>query len=382
MARSTRTAVPTEGPSSRMAARSRSRSLRARTAAVVAAAAVGVLAACTPASTPNQTAPAPDPVTVEPTIEPSRGAPPVPAVPIVWPLTGVEAADVAQRPAVAIKVENTATARPQSGLEEADVVWETIVEFDVSRFIAVFHSKVPAEVGPVRSVRPMDPAIVSPLRGLLVFSGGQPGILAMATASPAQVISHDAGAAGLYRVKHRSAPHNVYGKVQTFLEQADAGHQASPAQQFGIALRPEQATAALLGTPATSLTFRLSGQARPTWAWDAGTGTWLRSEGSTPATAASGARLSAVNVVGITAEHPGTQFGAQNGAVVPTYALVGMTGDATVATGGKTVPARWSKAAGDAPLVLTQLDGQPLLLAPGNTWVELIPAGKGSLAVG
>ena len=47
-----------------------------------------------------------------------------------------------------MKIENTAVARPQTGLEQADVVWETIVEFDVSRFIAVFHSQVPAEVGP------------------------------------------------------------------------------------------------------------------------------------------------------------------------------------------------------------------------------------------
>ena len=52
------------------------------------------------------------------------------------------------RPALAVKIENTAVARPQTGLDQADVVWETIVEFDVSRLIAVFHSQVPAEVGP------------------------------------------------------------------------------------------------------------------------------------------------------------------------------------------------------------------------------------------
>jgi hypothetical protein len=227
----------------------------------------------------------------------------------------------------------------------------------------------------------MDPPVTAPLRGLLVFSGGQPGILQLVANSPAQAISHDAGAAGLYRVGHRSAPHNVYGSMQAFLEQADAEHSAPPVQQFAFALRPEQATAPLAGTPATNLAFRLSGASSPSWAWDAASGTWLRSEGSTPATAATGARLAAVNVVAITANHPPTSFGAQGGAAVPTYELVG-EGDAVVATGGTTVVGRWVKTAEDAPMQLTLPDGSPLLLAPGNTWVEMIPAGSGSLTVG
>jgi hypothetical protein len=96
--------------------------------------------------------------------------------------------------------------------------------------------------------------------------------------------------------------------------------------------------------------------------------------------AASGARLSATNVVSIVADHPGTGFGAQNGAIVPTYQLVG-SGTATLATGGKTVAVNWAKDARDAPLRLTLPDGTPALLAPGNTWVELVPNGTGSLTV-
>jgi hypothetical protein len=337
------------------------------------------LAACSgePAAEPET----PEPVTVTPTVEPSRAAPPEPSVPVVWPLTGVPTAEVANRPAVAVKIENTAVARPQSGLEAADVVWETIVEFEVSRLVAIFHSQVPDEVGPIRSVRPMDPLITAPLRGLLAYSGGQPGILAEVRASGVQSISHDEGAPGMYRVSSRSAPHNVYGTIARWLEVADADHSAPPAEQFAFALRPELATATAAGTPAGTLSFSLSAQSRPSWSWDGASGTWLRSEGSSPATAASGARLSAVNVVAVTAPHPNSPYGAQGGAPVPTYSLVG-EGEAVVATGGKTVPAVWRKAALDAPLQLFAADGSPVLLAPGNTWVELIPAGKGSLTVG
>ncbi len=160
---------------------------------VLATAVVGACSAPPPPGTPP-------PVTVTPTIDAARVAPPEPVVPLVWPLTGVATAEVAPRPAVAVKIENTSAARPQSGLESADVVWETIVEFDVSRLVAVFHSQMPDEIGPVRSVRPMDIPIINPLHGLFVFSGGQAGILALVRDSTAQPLSHDAGVDGLYRV--------------------------------------------------------------------------------------------------------------------------------------------------------------------------------------
>ncbi len=336
------------------------------------------LAACGGSPDPVQTPPT---VTEKPPVEDVRVAPPEPVVPIVWPLTGIATDAVAQRPAIAVKIENSHVARPQSGLEFADVVWETIVEFDISRLVAVFQSQYPEEIGPIRSVRPMDPLIASPLKGLIAFSGGQQGILDLVHASSLQVISHDAGADGLYRVSRRSAPHNVYGSLTKFAAQADANHAAPPAPQFLFAADRSLASALRAGTPATSLAFHLSPQSSPTWAWDAASGTWLRSEGSTPATSEAGTRLAAVNVVSVTAEHPGTGFGAQNGAIVPTYNLIG-EGDATVATGGQVITGRWHKASQDEPLILTAADGSPILLAPGNTWVELVPAGSGSLTVG
>lgn len=341
---------------------------------MAACAAALALTAC---GAPAVSGPAPT-VTAQADVESDKQPVPAPDVPPTWPLTGV-AGEPDPRPAIAVKIENTASARPQAGLDQADVVWETIVEFEVSRLVAVFHSQAPEEVGPIRSVRPMDPLIVAPLHGLLVFSGGQPGILAEAAASGAQIVSHDAGAPGMYRVSSRRAPHNVYGSLATWWSGAEAGRTA-PAQQFAFARSAERATAVVAGSPTGTLDFRLSGQSRPVWTWDAASGTWLRAEGGAAATAASGARLSAVNVVAITAPHPNTGYGAQGGAPVPTYELVG-SGDAVVATGGKTVAARWQKDAGDQPMRLLLEDGSEATLAPGNTWVELVPAGTGSLTV-
>lgn len=345
--------------------------------AVAALAALAVLAGCS-----SEPAQAPPDVTVSPDVDVSRAAPPEPTVPLTWPLTGVAATEVASRPAVAVKIENTNQARPQSGLQHADVVWETIVEFDVSRLVAVFHSQLPDEIGPVRSVRPMDIPIASPLHGPFVFSGGQPAILQLVYNSVMQPISHDAGADGLYRIRARSAPHNVYASLTTIIAQADGDHAAPPAEQFTFAMRPELATAVRAGTPATSLSFRLSAASSPNWTWDAGRGQWLRGEGSTPfMDAITGAQVGATNVVSVVAGHPDSGYDAQNAAPIPTYELVG-EGDAVVATGGMTVPARWRKAADDQPLQLFDATGAPLMLAPGNTWVELVPAQDGSLTIG
>lgn len=318
--------------------------------------------------------------TVTPEVEPSRTAAPEPEVPVVWPLTGVPVDEVPTRPAVAVKVENTAAARPQTGLEDADVVWETVVEFEVSRFVAVFHSVLPAEVGPIRSVRPMDVPIAEPLRGLIAFSGGQRGILDLVAKSDLQALSHDAGVGGMYRSSNRRAPHNVYGSLETFVAAADDDHSAPPPEQFRFAQSAETATAVLGGADAMTLSFRLSGQARPQWTWDAGSGRWLRTDAGSPATSADGDRLSAVNVVSITAEHVPSGFKAQGGAPVPTYRLGGASGEGLVATGGKVLPVRWSKESDSAPIVLTTVEGDPVQLAPGNTWVELVPAPSGSVA--
>ncbi len=317
--------------------------------------------------------------TVTPTVIASKTSPPTPVVPTTWPLTGVEG-EVATRPAVAVKIENTSQARPQTGLEGADVVWEEIVEFGVSRLVAVYHSTLPEEVGPIRSVRPMDASIASPLRGLIAFSGGQDPILAVMSATPLQLLSEDAGDDGFSRVRTRSAPHNVYGSLTDFLAQADAEHQASPGEQFAFARRAGGSAAERLGAPATTIALDLAPGVEPSWAWDAAGGRWLRSEAAGPAMSDSAGQLSATNVVVIAVQSFDSGFDAQEGAPVPDLRLVG-SGDGLLATGGTAVTVTWTKADRDSPLVLTGPDGAVATLAPGNTWVELVPLGTGSYTV-
>jgi hypothetical protein len=308
--------------------------------------------------------------------------PPPPPAPVYWPLTGLESGEVAARPALAVKIENSIDARPQTGLNSADIVWEEVVEGGITRYVAVFHSTLPRKIGPVRSVRPMDPAIVAPLRGLLAFSGGQQPFVDAVADAGLQVLSNDAGARGFYRLPGRKAPHNVYADPSTFLAQADPAHRSAPAEQFDFALPGALSTAASAGTPTAALQLKLSGVSHPRWTWDQAHGAWLRAEGATPAVEADGAPLRATNVVVLRVEMDNsTGFSDPAGNPVPETQIVG-SGEALVATGGRTVVATWSKRALGAPVVLIGSDGMPVRLSPGNTWVELVPAATGSVTVG
>jgi hypothetical protein len=258
------------------------------------------------------------------------------------------------------------------------MVWEEVVEGGITRYLAVFDSQLPPVIGPVRSVRPMDPAIAAPLHGLFAFSGGQHPFPEQAAASGLQVLSMDAGSAGFYRSSARSAPHNVYADLQKFLRQANPGHQAPPPPQFVFAGPGEQPTALVSGLPAAALHLTLSGLSHPVWTWAPTVGAWARSEGAKPALGADGHQFRATNVVVLRVNIVNTSYRDPANNPVPETKLIG-NGQAVVATGGRTVAATWAKASVGAVLTLVGSDGAPIRLAPGSTWVELVPNGSGSV---
>jgi hypothetical protein len=337
--------------------------------ALTAVALLAVLTACgadSPHAAPTSSSAAPATTT------------PPPPPPVLWPLTGRVADAPVDRPALAVKIENSIDARPQTGLGAADMVWEEVVEGGITRYVAVYQSAVPPEIGPVRSVRPMDPAIAAPLHGVLAFSGGQQQYVDAVAAAGLQVLSQDAGSDGFYRSSARRAPHNVYATPQTLLDQADAAHAASPPPQFTVAGPTEQPTAS---TPTGVVHLTMSGVSHPNWTWSAPDGAWLRTEGTTAAVEADGAQLRATNVVVLGVEVVNTAARDPAGNPVPETQLVG-SGPALVAVPGGTLAATWSKASIADPVVLTGPDGAVVRLAAGTTWVELMPTRTGSVTTG
>ncbi len=345
---------------------------------ISALAAVGalLLAACSgPAEQVRPTDPA---TTVPPVVVVDKAAAPAPVIPPTWPLTGVEGGQEV-RPAISVKIENSRQARPQTGLEQADVVWEQMVEGGETRFNAVFHSTIPTTVGPIRSVRPMDAAIAGPLGGIIVFSGGQGGFVQEMRDAGLQVLSNDEGADGMYRASDRRAPHNVYGTMADFYAADDGQRTAPPPQQFVLAPTAAESSAEVAGAPASHVDATFPA-AKPSWDWDAGTGKWVRNESGDAAISADGVRLSATNVVIMRVDVRDTGTVDPAGAPVPETVLEG-TGEVWVLGGGKAVKGTWSKGGTKDPVVLTAEDGTPILLAPGNSWVELVPNAGGNVTI-
>ena len=298
-----------------------------------------------------------------------------------WPLTGAigDLGVVVERPALVVKVENAPESRPQEGLEDADIVFEEMVEGGISRFAAIFHSALPEQIAPIRSVRPMDGPITAWTGGLLAFSGGQAQFTSRAENDGLQLISMDWGADGFSRETSRDAPHDVAGDTASFLAQADDSHQSSPPQFCAFDTEGTGGTAQVSGTATTTVSVVISSAAQPTWTWDASSDVWLRAEGSTPAMATSGVQLGAANVLVVDVDVVFLEGTDAAGTHIPETIVVGQ-GTGLVASGAMSAPITWQKDSETAPWQFFDGSGAPLVLNPGSTWVELVPT-SGSWSV-
>ncbi|MBI5231419.1 MAG: DUF3048 domain-containing protein [Coriobacteriales bacterium] len=296
-----------------------------------------------------------------------EAAPPVLPKPVTWPLTGERAPDraAARARVVSVKVDNSKPARPQSGLADADVVYEVLAEGGITRFHAIFHSKAPQTVGPVRSARPPDIHIAQQFGSILAFSGANRIVLQMIEDSGIDNLTESTGGDAFERSDARSAPHNLYVDIQGVRsvggERGFAGEATAPSLQFGAAPSAD-------GTAAAKADVPLSESNQVSWVWSAEARRWTRRLNGEPhVDAESGKALRADNVVVLFAEvvegcRPGTSYFVLNGA-----------GDARLYRDGRRFPALWEAQPG-TPLRLTTPRGERLPLATGTTWIEVVPA--------
>jgi len=292
-----------------------------------------------------------------------------------WPLRGTAVAgddtDAVDRPALAVKIDDTSHGRPQAGLAEADVVFEEQVEGGLTRLLAVFHSADPSDVGPVRSARSTDLGVLAELaRPLFAWSGANPTFRASVEAADVVDVGYSAAPDAYRRVDDRRAPYNLFATPAELRSEGADGHGQSPPVLFSY--RADDEPVAGPGQRATDSYRAATTATTIEWTWDAESGTWLRAQDGTPHVDADGRRVRATNVLVRTTPYRDSGVRDSRGAVVPEAVLVGQ-GDALLLSDGKAVPARWRKPSADAPTTYTRTDGEPLLLTPGTTWVEVLP---------
>ncbi|MCX6510565.1 MAG: DUF3048 domain-containing protein [Actinobacteria bacterium] len=344
----------------------------------------------------------------EPTTSTTSTTAPLP----VWPLTGVANAKASgpAHPAIVVKMDNSADARPQTGLNEADVVYELLVE-GITRYALVFHSNLADPVGPVRSARSSDIDLVADLSTpLFVWSGANDGVIGEVNAAARKGIltdaSYNATAPAYYRSNDREAPHNLYAHLPQVLQLKAPEKQGNPAPIFNFrkvvtavattttsssssttskksvstttTIAPTTTTTTLPGalTPGFTLDF---GGVVVDYVWNPATKGWsrLQVDGShprakSPTLDTAGVQVSPANVIVQFIDYGQSPSDSRS----PMAITVG-SGKVLIFTDGRVIAGTWSRPTADKPAVYTANDGTPILLTPGRTWVELPRIGSG-----
>ncbi|GAA4241233.1 DUF3048 domain-containing protein [Actinomadura meridiana] len=333
--------------------------VRRRAGAWVGVVALGTaaLAACSDSGGP---ASAPPPRS---TGQPSPSATPTPAT---HPFNGGTRG--LTNPVLAVKIENTRPALPQYGVSAADIVYVEQVEGGETRLMAVYSSKLPKRVGPVRSARISDLHILPQFgRPAFAFSGVQSKMKKYVRKAPVYDISQENAGGAYARSSAKPIPYNLYGDPRALLERApkaqgprDIGFRFGPAPAGGKAIKSFTAR-----WPAATMGFT----------WSAKQKRWLASWGGRPDLAAEGGRLGGRTVVVQYARTTRSKFHDFLGSYTPLIHTTG-TGRALVLRDGKAYKAAWSRSSENEGTTYTTPEGAPMTFAPGQVWVVLVNDGK------
>ena len=269
----------------------------------------------------------------------------------------------ALKPVLAVKIDNIVDARPQTGLQSADLIYVLPVEGGLTRFMAVFSSRVPPTVGPVRSAREDDLDILRQFgRPGFAWSGATPHLVPFIERAPlADLYALQVG--GYYRVSYRFAPHNLYANPRVLL--AEARH-ASKARDIGFRFGPAPAGGRVIRSysvryPAATYTFRWSARAKR----------WLVWMDGAPGRATEGGQLGGATVI-IQYTRIATSRFKEYGGRPPLAEPVG-SGRAVILRNGRAYTAGWSRPALNGGTTFTLPGGKRMLFAPGQTWIVLAP---------
>ena len=298
------------------------------------------------ATSPTPTAPAPTPSATSATPEPDP----------VNPLTGKKPSD---HRVIAVKVENIAAARPQVGLNSADIVFAEEVEGSLTRLVAVYHTSFPKRVGPVRSARNTDVGLL-PMFGTpgLVYSGANRKVQANLEKSPIVPLQRSD------RDSSRVAPHNVFVNLDAVAAKAK---KAGTAQDIGWTFAADDARWKA-ATKDASATGKVGGD---TFSFTTTGDRYLvRWNGQTYTDGDSGKKATTENVIVLSVKNKADGNADVNGARSVKSITTGK-GKVVIYRDGHKLTGTWKRAGESKPMRLVDADGKDIPLKPGRSWVLL-----------
>jgi hypothetical protein len=305
----------------------------------------------------------------------AEGEPLIPDIPLVndapepCPLTGVEAEDeeLLARRVLAVKIENAPEARPQMGLAEADIIYEQEAEGGITRFNVLYHCQDADRIGPIRSARPVDAAILQQYGDpLFVHAGAVESVVRTIDEAGIEQINCNFEEETCPRDEDREAPHDVFTSTDALREFSDdVGEPPEPVFTFSED-DPENAKKGRV------LNLNFSPVANVFWKYRNNRDAYLRFHDEDSHELEDGSQVSATNVVVMLVDRETTRITDAAGNPVPNFDLIGR-GDLLVFRNGKVIEGTWERPDEDDVTELLDRRGDEIALAPGQTWVELFP---------
>jgi hypothetical protein len=272
---------------------------------------------------------------------------------------------------IIIQIENSTqpTVRPQTGMQQADMVYEYISEFGIPRLSAIYWHPPSSLLGPVRSCRLITVQLEQMYRGMIYCSGANDYVLGQVWKWPNVVYDYNYMYDYMYRAGDRVAPHNVIARPDRVTAHTAGAN--LPALSYDIA--PAHPDVALPGaTPATSVYIA---QHNATWRYDANSHEYLKWQDGAPFTNVGTGQVHAKNViVERVSSHLDTSpgnTGVHRDYNTEYYELAG-EGTADIYSDGGVIHATWRHPNRDLPVVYYGADGNPIDLNTGLTWVHVI----------
>ncbi|MEV4061362.1 DUF3048 domain-containing protein [Nonomuraea dietziae] len=278
------------------------------------------------------------------------------------PFTGLPYEEL--KPVLAVKIENTAAGKPQLGLKSADIVYVEQVEAGLTRLMAVFSSKLPAKVGPVRSARISDLHITPQFgKPAFAYSGVQTKMLPFVAEASLFDVGDTRNPGAFFRQPGRYAPYNLFANTRQLLAKAP---KATKAKDIGFTFGEAPAEGGVekktwtVKWPAATFTF----------GWSETKKQWLIWQDGKKNMAAEGGQLGAPTIVIQYTKTERSEFHDKNQSYTPLVHTVG-NGSAIVLREGKAYKARWSRESEEDGTTFTTASGKPMNFAPGQVWVAL-----------
>jgi hypothetical protein len=267
-----------------------------------------------------------------------------------------------------VKIDDTVAARPQIGIDRADVVYIEQVEGGLTRLAAVFSSEIPTLIGPVRSARISDIEILAQYgRVVFAYSGAQSKLLPVISAANLNDYGAQRQSPTIYtRDESRRSPTNMVLRADLLLEKVRSdGREIATSRSIGwnFGDLPAGGTAikdVKVSWPAASYDFK----------WSVEEERWLIFNNGVPNMSASGIQHGPATVLIQTVEILPSEYGDKLGGVTPYSKTIG-SGTGFVLRGGKYFSATWSRPDELSGTTWRALDGSELPFARGQVWIAL-----------